>query len=104
MESSLGCGKILRNSDMRLIANDFPTESKVFRRLMNDSLSTRPCPQVSNAINPGDLPGGKLGRPARGYGRHLLKIGDDPVGDLASCSVVIRAITSSALCTRLRPC
>ena len=27
MESSLGCGKILRNSDMRLIANDFPTES-----------------------------------------------------------------------------
>jgi hypothetical protein len=37
---------------MRLIANDFPTESNVFRRLMNDSLSTRHCPQVSNAINP----------------------------------------------------
>jgi hypothetical protein len=41
-----GCSKISGNSDIRLIGNDFPTESKVFRRLMNDSLSTQPCPQT----------------------------------------------------------
>jgi hypothetical protein len=29
----LSCGKTLRNSDIQLIANDFPTESKVFRHL-----------------------------------------------------------------------
>ena len=47
-----GCGKILGNSDIRLIWNDFPTESKVFRHLMNDALSIRPCPQASYGMSP----------------------------------------------------
>jgi hypothetical protein len=38
-----GYGKFLRNSGRRLIANDFPIESKIFRRLMKDSLSARPA-------------------------------------------------------------
>ena len=33
------CGEFLGNSDIRLRPNDFPTESKVFCRLMKDALS-----------------------------------------------------------------
>jgi hypothetical protein len=44
-----GCGRILGNSDIGLIGNDFPIESKVFRHLVNDSFSIRPCSQASHA-------------------------------------------------------
>src|ERR1700692_3447757 len=49
-----GYSKFLRNSGMRLIANDFPIESKVGCRLMNDSLSARHRLQTSHTMRLGD--------------------------------------------------
>jgi hypothetical protein len=68
------CGEFLRNCDIRLIANDFPIESKVFRRLTKNSLSARHCLQSSHTMRLGNqtLCDGDYGMRTKGHGAAQL--------------------------------